>query len=77
MNFYPQDKMEKWTYHDVDIKHLATAEQTRILDIVKELDVFAVNKLDVGCTTYVKANLDIDRSSKHFKSQKQRFMDPC
>ena len=72
----PQDKMEQWTYNDVDIKHLSTAEQTRILDIVKELDVFAVNKLDVGCTTYVKANLDIDRSSKHFKSQKQRFMDP-
>ena len=71
----PLDKVEHWTFEDVDIKHLDIQDQKKVLNVIKDYDVFACSKFDVGCTSYVKASLDIDRKSKFFQNQKQRFLD--
>ena len=40
----PLDKVEHWTFEDVDIKHLDIPDQKKVLNVIKDYDVFACSK---------------------------------
>jgi len=71
----PSEKVETWTYENVNIKHLNPNQQSKILTLLEKFsDCFAKSKMDVGKTDLMTCDMKVDKCHPNYKSQKQRYM---
>ena len=58
------EKVETWSYKDVDIVHLEHSQQEDILKLLENFnDVFAKNRHDVGVTSLMEANIRVNKKN--------------
>ena len=71
----PIKQLETWSYKDVNIEHLDNEKQEKILNLLKNFEnCFPSSKLDVGKTDLITCDMKVDKKSKSYVSQKQRYM---
>ena len=71
----PAEKLETWSYENVNINHLNSEQKNKILSLLGDYkNCFAKSKLDVGKTDLIECDMKVDTSHPSYKSQKQRYM---